>query len=393
MTETADVIVVGAGIAGSSLAYHLAARSIGTVLIEKRFPAAGPSGRSSALLHLFYLEPELSRLAARGISILRDMRELTGYESDYRDVGMLWVAGEAAAAGYAAAATRIREDEGGDISVLSLAEFAALAPGLTTEGIGVTIWEPRSGYADPASSTSALARRAGELGARTMMSARMSRVLVEGERAIGIETVDGERIHGGAVVLATGPWTRPHLQAVGVDLPLHVERHVMAAVEVPGTARDVLPFCWCDDVYMNYGRPEGQDLLLFGTWAGGGTGVRNEDAPPAGAIDDPDTYAEGASDAESAEILSFVTPRIPAVADLGVRRGYAGLYDMSPDDLPVIGPVPGIDQLYVIAGSSGHGFKLGPGVGEAVADLIETGESPLLRPFGAERLLQPSPRD
>jgi sarcosine oxidase subunit beta len=77
------------------------------------------------------------------------------------------------------------------------------------------------------------------------------------------------------------------------------------------------------------------------------------------------------------------------MANLGVRRGYAGLYDMSPDDLPVIGPVPGIDNLYVISGSSGHGFKLGPAVGEAVAQLIETGQSSLLAPFSPERFLVP----
>ena len=385
MAKSADVLVVGAGIAGSSLAFHLASHGVPVTLVEKRFPAAGPSGRSSALLHLFYLDPELSQLAARGIDILRNMPELTGHPSDYREVGMLWVAGADVAPDYSAAATRIRDLENGAISLLSLSEFEAIAPGFTTEGIEVAIYEPHSGYADPASATSALAKRAGELGATSRMSTRMRRIILDGGRAVGIETQAGERLFADSIVLAAGPWTRPYLRDVGVDLPLFVERHIIAVLDTPGTARDLLPFCWCDDVFMNYGRPEGEDLLLFGTWAGGGTGTRNSDAPDGDAVPDPDKYKEDAGADESSGILRYVTPRIPGMADLGVRRGYAGLYDMSPDDLPVIGPVPGIDNLYVIAGSSGHGFKLGPAVGEAVAQLIETGQSPLLAPFSLAR--------
>lgn len=387
MADNADVIVVGAGIAGSSTSYHLACDGVSVTHVEKRFPAGGPSGRSSALLHLFYMEPELSQLAARGIDILRNMPELTGYPSDFREVGMLTVGGADNAANYQAAATRIHDQENGDICVLSLAEYQDMAPGFTSDGIEVAVWEPHSGYADPASATSALAKRASELGARSRMNTRIRRVLTDRQRAIGVETDTGERILGGTVVLAAGPWTRPLLQDLGIDMPLTVERHIIAVLDTPGASAKVVPFCWCDDVYMNYGRPEGPDLVLFGTWSGGGMTFRNPDAPDPDAITDPDIYREESDETESADILQHVTPRIPDIASHGIRRGYAGLYDMSPDDLPVIGAVPGIDNLYMIAGSSGHGFKLGPAVGQAVARLIQTGDSPLLHPFNPQRLL------
>jgi sarcosine oxidase, subunit beta len=388
MADNADVIVVGAGIAGSGTAYHLAARGISVTHVEKRFPAGGPSGRSGALLHLFYTEPGLSQLAARGIEILRNMQELTGYPSDYREVGMMTVGGGANVAGYRDAVNRIHDDEGGDIRLLSMGEFADIAPaGMNADGIEVAAWEPRSGYADPASATMALARRATELGARSRMNTRIKRVLLDGQRATGVETTDGELIHGDTVVLAAGPWTRPLLADIGVDLPLRVERHIITALDTPGSARDVLPFCWCDDINMSYGRPEGPDLVLFGSWSGGGMSFRNDEAPEAENITNPDVYREESDAAEGAEILRFVTPRIPDIASHGIRRGWAGLYDMSPDDLPVIGAVPGLDNLYVIAGSSGHGFKLGPAVGEAVAQLVETGESPLLKSFAPDRFL------
>jgi glycine/D-amino acid oxidase-like deaminating enzyme len=388
MADNADVIVVGAGIAGSGTAFHLASHGVSVTHVEKRFPAGGPSGRSGALLHLFYTEPGLSQLAARGIEILRNMQELTGYPSDFCAVGMMTVGGGANVEGYRDAVNRIHDQENGDIQLLSLAEFKDIAPaGFSTDGIEVAAWEPQSGYADPASATSALAKRAAELGARSRMNTRVKRVLLDGQRAIGVETDTGEQILGDKVVLAAGPWTRPLLLEVGVDLPLRVERHIIAALDTPGASRDVLPFCWCDDINMSYGRPEGPDLVLFGTWSGGGMSFRNDEAPEAEAITDPDVYREESDAAESAEILKYVTPRIPDIATHGIRRGWAGLYDMSPDDLPVIGAVPGIDNLYMIAGSSGHGFKLGPAVGEAVALLVETGYSPLLASFTPERLI------
>src|SRR5258708_39073405 len=129
------------------------------------------------------------------------MPELTGYPSDYREVGMLTVGGAAAVADHTAAAIRIREEKQAT-SLLSLSEYEELAPGLTKDGIEVACWEPHSGYADPASATTALAKRAAELGAVWRMNTRMRRVIVDSQRAAGIETVDGEKLFADAVVLA-----------------------------------------------------------------------------------------------------------------------------------------------------------------------------------------------
>ena len=89
-----------------------------------------------------------------------------------------------------------------------------------------------------------------------------------------------------------------------MDLPLRVERHIITALDTPGTARDVLPFCWCDDINMSYGRPEGPDLVLFGSWSGGGMSFRNDEAPEAEEITNPDVYRAESDAAEGAEILA-----------------------------------------------------------------------------------------
>lgn len=384
MAGGSDVIVVGAGIVGSSVAHFLADAGVATTLVDRSHPAGGPTGRSSAILHAFYLMPELSRLAIRGTEILKALPEIAGEGPFVSDVGMMWVCGDEAAPGWSAAAARIR-GEGAVIEELTPAAFAAAAPGFSTEGVALALWEPAFGYADAFGATNAIARAARAKGARLVQNRAVARLLADGGRITGIAFDDGEEVTAGTVVLAAGPWTRRLLATVGLDLPLHVERHPMAVLAAPGRARQAMPFAWCDDILCNYARPDADGVVLAGTWAGGGTGVRHAGAGRPRGVEDPDSYMEGVDEAESVEILSTFAARTPAMLELGIRPGYAGLYDMSPDDLPVIGRMPGIDDLVVAAGSSGHGFKTGPAVGEAIARAITSGDQPILAPFSPAR--------
>jgi sarcosine oxidase, subunit beta len=381
---TTDVVVVGAGIAGASCAFHLAGLGVKTTLVEKQHPASGPTGRSSAICHAFYLDSALSRLGARGTDILRNLPALTGGPSCFHQVGMMWVVGEKAAPDWAGAVARIKK-EGAEIETLTPGAVADAAPDFTQDGVALGVWEPTCGYADPYDAANALARAAGGRGARVLLNTAVTRIATAAGRVTGIETATGERIAADAVVIATGVWTKPLAAGLGVDLPIHVERHPMAVLDAPGRATKILPFAWCDDVLCNYARPEGDSSILVGTWSGGGTGLRNMTVERPDRIADPETYDEIVDTEESASILAYITPRMPAIETLGIRKGYAGLYDMSPDDNPIIGPLPGIDGAYVICGSSGHGFKLGPAVGEEVARLVTSGRSELLAPFTLDR--------
>lgn len=382
--RVAEVIVVGAGIAGASTAFHLAGRGVRTTLVEQRHPASGPTGRSSAICHAFYLQPELSRLGARGTEILRAIPELTGGPRCFAEVGMMWAVGPAAAPEWAAAVERIR-GEGAQIETLAVDELRRVAPQFDLEGVGLGVWEPTCGYADPYGATNALAEGARARGARLLQNTPVRTLSVSGGRVAGVETADGRRLPADAVVLATGVWTRALVKPLGIDLPIHIERHAMAVLDAPGRARQVLPFAWCDDVLCNYARPEGENAILVGTWAGGGTGLRHMSVERPAPVADPEHYEETVDLEESAGILRFIAPRLPAIEALGIRKGYAGLYDMSPDDNPIIDRLPGIEGAFVVCGSSGHGFKLGPAVGEEVARLATTGSSELLKPFRLDR--------
>lgn len=384
MRNGSDVIVVGAGIVGSSVAYHLADAGTGVTLVEQSHPAGGPTGRSSALLHAFYLLPELSQLAIRGREILVSLPEIAGEGPFVTEIGMMWVCGEDNGPSWSAAAERIR-GEGARIETLTPAAFADAAPGFATDDVALALWEPEYGYADAFGATNAIARAARDRGARVMQNTAVDRLLTKGERIAGVALADGTVLEADRVVLAAGPWTRRLLATAGLDLPLHVERHPMAVLDAAGAARRVMPFAWCDDIACNYARPDADGVILAGTWAGGGTGVRHGEAGRPRLVENPDAYMEGVPEDEAVDILETFSRRVPAMLELGIRPGYAGLYDMSPDDLPVIGAMPGAEGLVVAAGSSGHGFKTGPAVGEAIARLVTRGEAPILAPFSPAR--------
>lgn len=127
MQNGSDVIVVGAGIVGSSVPYHLANGGTSVTLVEQTHPAGGPTGKSSALLHAFYLMPELSQLAIRGLQILLSLPEIAGEGSFVTQVGMMWVCGKDSEASWSAAAERIR-GEGARMQTLSPQAYADAAP-------------------------------------------------------------------------------------------------------------------------------------------------------------------------------------------------------------------------------------------------------------------------
>lgn len=200
-----DVIVIGAGIAGAATAFHLAEAGVSVTLIEKDHPAAGPTGKSSAVCHLFYTEPELSRLAQRGCWWLKHLPEISGGPPVFHEVGVLWCAGANNAEVWEAAARRIRDEEGGEIFALTPDEVAARAPDFVMDGIAVGIWEPGYGYADPYEATNGLAGAAKARGATLRRQTRVAAIEAGGGRVAGVRLESGERIAADVVIAATGP--------------------------------------------------------------------------------------------------------------------------------------------------------------------------------------------
>ena len=387
VTESTDIVVIGAGIAGASAAFHLGEQGVAAILVEREHPASGPTGTSSAVSHLFYTEATLSRLARRGCELLKAVPEITPHrDAVFHEVGMLWACGPENEAVWRASATRIRDEEGGGIDLLAPEAMAAMAPSFVMDGIALVLWEESYGYGDSYDATNAFVAGARARGVGIRQRTSVTGLDIVGGRIAGVALSNGDRIAADRVICAMGPWTGRFIaRETGVRLPLHIERHAMAVLDAPERAREILPFAWCDDILAHYARPEGTNTILVGSWAGGGTGVRHAEAERPAEHTDPDSFFSGSESAESAWILEQMLPRLPAIGEFGIRPGYACLYDMSPDDLPVIDHVPGVEGLVVVAGSSGHGFKLGPAVGEEAVRLAMTGASDLVAPLSLAR--------
>ncbi|MBI4259726.1 MAG: FAD-binding oxidoreductase [Actinobacteria bacterium] len=367
--ESFDVGIVGAGVHGASAAYHLARRGVRTAVFERWTPAGGPTGRSSGICRAYYTNPFLARVARESIEMLARFPEHTnGRDAGFRRTGFLFLhpQGDVTAVLYGAAALR---SVGVDVEVLDMARLEAEFPMLDLEGLGAGVWEEDAGYADPAAATLGLLERAVELG----VEPRMGTEIVDLEAAAGgggvVTTGDGGRTACRRLLVAAGPWTAPLVRRLGVELPLTVERHVVATLAW-GRA-EPMPFGHADVASGYYCKPEGEDLFCLGSLL-----------PAAEA--DPDRVLDRITDRETEELSGAVARRVPGLAEAEVRRGWASLYDVSPDWQPVIGEVaPGV---FVDAGTSGHGFKLAPVLGRHVADLVTGGPvEPLLAQFHPDR--------
>jgi glycine/D-amino acid oxidase-like deaminating enzyme len=184
---------------------------------------------------------------------------------------------------------------------------------------------------------------------------RVTSLRVAGGRVVGVDT-DAGPIDAPMVVMATGPWSRPLLAQVGFDLPVEPEFHEVAILRNPKTLPDSGPAC-IDSILAVYFRSEIGGFTLVGGFYGK-RGI------------DPDDYPQSASADALVALAEGVARRIPLLEDARLARGITGVYDMSPDARPILGEVPGVAGLHVVAGFSGMGFKISPAVGLVLSELL-----------------------
>ena len=380
---SADVIVVGAGVARAATAFHLSLLGAGDVLVVDRGTAgSGMSSRSSAMIRMHYtFRPEVE-LAVRSDRMFSSWTELTGRPAFVRRTGFARVVlpGEE---GALRANVAMQRDCGARAQVLAAGDLAALAPGLRTGDLTEVAWEPDGGYGDGALVAGDLLAAARERGVRYQPRTPVRALLREGDRVTGIQTPDGPE-HAGIVVAAAGVWSPALLASIGVDLPIETEFHEVAVLShAPGQGT---PVACIDSTTQTYFRPEaGGTRTLVGSF----TGPRGVDpdavAPPPsaghtqrGALGAPGRpqctalTAAGAGDPTEglAALVGAASRRVPALADAGLVTKVTGVYDMTPDGRPMLGELPGLAGLVLAAGFSGTGFKISPAVGEAVAALV-----------------------
>ncbi len=363
MTElprTADVVVIGGGVHGASVAYHLARRRAGrVVLLERRFLASGPTGRSSALVRRFYAMDFLTRTAHESADVYRQWSEVIGGDAGFRPVGLLWLAGPDTAPHLRANVERART-LGVRLELLGPDDLRALVPAMAVEDVALAAHEPDSGYADATAATTAFAARARALGAAVVQSVEVEAVLAAGAKVTGVRTAAGE-IAAPAVVACPGLWADRLLAPLGIAVAIAPTRHQMCFFRRPPgfPAHPAV----IDRPHGTYMRPETGNLTIHGLSA------YQE-------VVDPDRYNESADAEEIVRNAELIARRFPIMEHGLSMGGYSGVYDVTPDHQPVLGAVPEYAGLFVDFGWSGHGFKHAPRVGELLAELVTEGRVP-----------------
>lgn len=353
MKRVADVAVIGAGCMGLSIAWHLARRGAGRVLvIDQRGVAGGATANSSAILRTHYENPALASMAWHGLKMFRDFETIAGGPSGYRQTGFLLLGGKRDAAGIRKTSMAVRA-LGINSVVLEAGEFHHIEARTRRDDIAIVVWEPESGHASAAVATATFADAARRSGAEISTGETVGSIATRNGRVTGIESTAG-KLAVGTVVVAAGFRSMALLEPLGVSLPLTPVRQPIAVVKAGGTG-PVAPVVG-DKILGAYYRPEGSGQFLVG-----------RDGFMDGERDEQVEEARPAPPAAAESLLKSFRARWPYETNARVTRSYTGVYDCTPDLEPALGPVAGVDGLHVAAGFSGHGFKLSPAVGEMVA--------------------------
>ena len=362
MVTTADVVVIGGGVNGSSIAFHLAKRGVkNVVLLEKGHIASGPTGRSSGIVRQHYTLEPLARMAHDSLHVFeRFADETSGGDAGFVQCGAVFIGG-AALAEPVRATVDMHQRIGIRESILSVDELKKMEPRLATEGIAFGAWEPDDGYADPSLTANSFADAAARLGVKISVKARVTAIRTD-EKGVAAVVTDKGEITTRSVVNVAGPWGREVGAMVGADLPIFATRHPVVILQRPPSWRTAMPV-WIDLIEGWYYKPERNTAIMVGS-------IQNF-APNESA--DADNYSTVPDYAEVERYSEGILKRFPVMEEGLAQGGWAGIYDMTPDGQPVLDRVPEVPGFWCAVGFSGHGFKLSPAIGTAMAEMVTEG--------------------
>ena len=356
----ADVVIVGAGVMGSSIAFQLARRDAGRVVVVDRAGVGqGMSGRSSALVRMHYaFRPEVE-LAVASLRLFDAWPDLVGAPSVLRRTGFVRFVrpGEEA---HLRANVAMQQACGAEVEIVADEALTRLLPDWHLESGEVAAYEPHGAYGDGARVAGDFLARARQLGAEYRPGVNAVGLRTEKGRVIGVDTQGGP-IEATIVVVAAGPWTPELLTGIGVHVPITGDLHEIAIVHHPNGPPRARLAC-IDSATQTYHRPDGEQTTLVGTFAGR-------------LWSDPDHFPQQPTVDSLGAMVEAAARRLPALAVGGIARGYTGIYDMTPDARALIGVLPEAPGVCLAAGFSGTGFKLSPAVGVVVAELLLDGRA------------------
>ncbi|MGP4002923.1 NAD(P)/FAD-dependent oxidoreductase [Streptomyces sp. 8N706] len=390
MARTADVAVIGDGVVGASIAYHLAAAGVSVALLSRAGAfERSATGNSAGQVRMHHSDPHDARLAALSMETFEHWPDLIGGDCGFRRTGFAFLVDEEHA-GLLPGAVAELTGLGVETTVLTPDEFAPLHKALDLDGVGAVAYEPRSGYADPALTTASLVERARARGA-VVVTGRADAELCGTDDRITGAVMDGETVLADHTVVAAGTGSAALCARAGVlpaagdgtgspgaaGLPLRTQQ-VGWAVADSSTIPGADGLCMViDDTAGTYFRPDGPGRLLFRVPLDGRQGA--DHAPVR-----PEEIAAG---------RRLAAPRLQGIMTAPVTAAALACEAYTPDGRALIGPTARHPGLYLATGFNGGGFKTAPAVGRAVAAELASGaEQPELVPYRPGRFAAGEPR-
>jgi len=355
MKAKADVVIIGAGVTGAALAYSLAKRGIrDVVILERAFPCSGATGRCGGGIRQQFTTAPNIRLAMGSVRIYEQLSQELDYDIEYVQGGYLVLAETTEEVELQRKAVALQNDLGLPSRTLTPEEVPEIFPLFDISTIAGATFCPTDGHANPFRVVEGYLRAARRRGVALEKGTEVVGLEVEGERIVKVRTSRGD-ISPGVVVNAAGAWSRRVAQMAGVALPNQPVRHEILATEPVQPLTDVMVISLHTGIYFSQ-TAQGQIV---------------------GGIGDPAErpgYNLRSSLKFLRRFLTELVRHVPALGQLSVLRQWAGLYDVTPDAQPVLGPTPGLPNFIQANGYSGHGFMIAPKVAEILADYIERGE-------------------
>ncbi|WP_133913784.1 NAD(P)/FAD-dependent oxidoreductase [Streptomyces sp. NBC_00582] len=375
MNTHASVVVIGGGVIGTSIAYHLAAAGVRDVLLVERDElAAGSTSKAAGGVRAQFSDELNIQLGARSLEAFARFGEQFGQDIGLHRVGYLFLLSTPEEVASFEAGVALQNALGVPSRMIDPAEARRLSPLITTDGLRAAAFSPDDGHCTPEAVVQGYAAAARGHGARILRRTAVTGIETRGDTITGVTTTLGP-ISTDTVICAAGAWSRPVGAMVGVDLPVQPLRRQIAVTEaVPGLRPD-LPMT-IDFTTTLYFHGEGPGLLV---------GMSDPDERPGFATDTHDRWIP--------RLAAALEHRAPDILELRRTGGWAGLYEVTPDHNALIGEAHSVSRFLYATGFSGHGFLQGPAVGEVVRDLY-LGRVPFVdvTPLSAGRFAADAPR-
>jgi len=354
LAERADALIIGGGVIGASIAYHLTLRGLKPVVFDKDLLGSGNTGRSAGGIRAQFTTEINIKLSLYSIAFYERFRETLGADAEFHQVGYLFLGTTAAHLAHFKERVAFQKKFGVEVSLLTPEEVASGWPFLKTDDVTGATYSAKDGFAGPYEVTIAFANAARQRGATFHEQAEVTEILAEHGKVRGVKTSLGE-FSSDVVVAACGPAVPAIVKPLGIDVPVVPYRRHLYMTETFPEIPDPIPFI-IDSGTGLYFRKETGGIML---------GMVDKSDPPTFNMNVDDGYLE--------KLVEAALMRVPLLEQANILNGWAGLYDTTPDHHAIVGAVDEMKGLYLAVGFSGHGFMHSPAIGAALSELILDG--------------------